>query len=151
MTTPGVEPGLSRPQRDVLTTRRCGPQHRNNFLTLLVRSNLHDANVHQRKSQQCGGEQQKTSQMCLKRKLAGRARMSPSNSGKMTAVGFEPTQLALVELESTPLDHSGKVSVLHCKWRLWAQLQARTAIGGSRGHAINSASWVPMPLDMQHI
>ena len=29
---------------------------------------------------------------------------------KMTAVGFEPTQLALVELESTPLDHSGKVS-----------------------------------------
>jgi hypothetical protein len=25
MTAPGVEPGLSRPQRDVLTTRRCGP------------------------------------------------------------------------------------------------------------------------------
>ena len=31
----------------------------------------------------------------------------------MTAVGFEPTQLALVELESTPLDHSGKLSL----WR----------------------------------
>ena len=31
---------------------------------------------------------------------------------KVTAVGFEPTQLALVELESTPLDHSGKVSVM---------------------------------------
>ena len=30
----------------------------------------------------------------------------------MTPVGFEPTQLALVELESTPLDHSGKVSLL---------------------------------------
>ena len=30
----------------------------------------------------------------------------------MTAVGFEPTQLALVELESTPLDHSGKLSLL---------------------------------------
>ena len=28
----------------------------------------------------------------------------------VTPVGFEPTQLALVELESTPLDHSGKVS-----------------------------------------
>ena len=28
----------------------------------------------------------------------------------MTAVGSEPTQLALVELESTPLDHSGKLS-----------------------------------------
>ena len=31
--------------------------------------------------------------------------------GNMTAVGFEPTQLALVELESTPLDHSGKLSM----------------------------------------
>ena len=31
----------------------------------------------------------------------------------MTPVGFEPTQLALVELESTPLDHSGKVSWKH--------------------------------------
>ena len=30
----------------------------------------------------------------------------------MTAVGFEPTQLALVELESTPLDHSGKLSMV---------------------------------------
>ena len=30
----------------------------------------------------------------------------------MTAVGFEPTQLALVELESTPLGDSGK---LFCK------------------------------------
>ena len=28
----------------------------------------------------------------------------------LTAVGFEPTQLALVELESTPLDHLGKLS-----------------------------------------
>ena len=31
-------------------------------------------------------------------------------SKSVTAVGFEPTQLALVELESTPLDHSGKLS-----------------------------------------
>ena len=31
---------------------------------------------------------------------------------QMTPVGFEPTQLALVELESTPLDHSGKLSCL---------------------------------------
>ena len=41
---------------------------------------------------------------------------------QMTAVGFEPTQLALVELESTPLDHSGKLSlpqraVAHIPWR----------------------------------
>ena len=33
----------------------------------------------------------------------------------MTAVGFEPTQLALVELESTPLDHSGKLSIQFCR------------------------------------
>ena len=36
----------------------------------------------------------------------------------MTPVGFEPTQLALVELESTPLDHSGKVSLLISEWGL---------------------------------
>lgn len=29
----------------------------------------------------------------------------------MTAVGFEPTHLSIVELESTPLDHSGKLSL----------------------------------------
>ena len=33
---------------------------------------------------------------------------------QVTAVGFEPTQLALVELESTPLDHSGKLSWTLC-------------------------------------
>ena len=33
----------------------------------------------------------------------------------LTAVGFEPTQLALVELESTPLDHSGKLSCMVSK------------------------------------
>ena len=37
--------------------------------------------------------------------------------GHMTPVGFEPTQLALVELESTPLDHSGKVSWQHRRKR----------------------------------
>ena len=30
----------------------------------------------------------------------------------LTAVGFEPTQFSLVELESTPLDHSDKLSML---------------------------------------
>ena len=29
----------------------------------------------------------------------------------MTPAGFEPAQLALVEPESTPVDHSGKVSL----------------------------------------
>ena len=38
-------------------------------------------------------------------------RTSPTRGSEgMTAVGFEPTQLALVELESTPLAHSGKLS-----------------------------------------
>ena len=39
-------------------------------------------------------------------------RSSLKQVNKMTAVGFEPTQLALVELESTPLDYSGKLSLL---------------------------------------
>ena len=39
----------------------------------------------------------------------------------MTPVGFEPTQLALVELESTPLDHSGKVSMLKLTNRYGSQ------------------------------
>ena len=42
----------------------------------------------------------------------------PGRGQTLTPVGFEPTQLALVELESTPLDHSGKVS-LPPRWKLW--------------------------------
>ena len=38
-----------------------------------------------------------------------------ASAAEMTPVGFEPTQLALVELESTPLDHSGQVSLSVCK------------------------------------
>ena len=45
---------------------------------------------------------------------AGRSYFFPKHSHEMTAVGFEPTQLALVELESTPLDHSGKLSLTEC-------------------------------------
>ena len=45
---------------------------------------------------------------------------------RLTAVGFEPTQLALVELESTPLDHSGKLSVSMC-----LLLQVSTSTGRS--------------------
>ena len=37
--------------------------------------------------------------------------LNPTADAAMTAVGFEPTQLSLVELESTPLDHSGKLSL----------------------------------------
>ena len=62
----------------------------------------------------------------------------------MTPVGFEPTQLALVELETTPLDHSGKVSLRpqlrtndndidyawHLSWSLWKR-RARVLVNGS--------------------
>ena len=45
---------------------------------------------------------------------------------ELTAVGFEPTQLALVELESTPLDHSGKLS---CNtWWQWLGYRVRGVI-----------------------
>ena len=53
----------------------------------------------------------------------------------MTAVGFEPTQLALVELESTPLDHSGKLSLLLCIYKNRAPIQpAENSVG--RPHAL---------------
>ena len=48
----------------------------------------------------------------------------------MTPVGFEPTQLALVELESTPLDHSGKVSLLISALRF---ISSRSAEGREEG------------------
>ena len=35
---------------------------------------------------------------------------------KVAAVGLEPMQLALVELESAPLDHSGKLSLQIARW-----------------------------------
>ena len=44
------------------------------------------------------------------RSPASTADGSLPSPGKLTPVGFEPTQLALVELESTPLDYSGKLS-----------------------------------------
>ena len=41
----------------------------------------------------------------------------------LTAVGFEPTQLALVELESTPLDHSGKLSLTKSRFTYFGVIQ----------------------------
>ena len=45
----------------------------------------------------------------------------------LTAVGFEPTQLALVELESTPLDHSGKLSCSAARSR---SMELANTLGG---------------------
>ena len=55
--------------------------------------------------------------------------MPALRSKEMTPVGFEPTQLALVELESTPLDHSGKVS---CCFGLWPNLWCADGFGRRR-------------------
>ena len=47
-------------------------------------------------------------------------------------MGFEPTQLALVELESRPLDHSGKVSLVNPEHAWIAEVaiaQWRTTLG----------------------
>ena len=53
----------------------------------------------------------------------------------LTAVGFEPTQIALVELESTPLDHSGKLSLawraLRQRARAFASFHAHNNIAAS--------------------
>ena len=61
----------------------------------------------------------------------------------MTAVGFEPTQLALVELESTPLYHSGKLSSALCGWLSqchWHQRRGTLHVPLVSG-ALKSASW----------
>jgi hypothetical protein len=63
---------------------------------------------------------------------------------KLTAVGFEPTQLALVELESTPLDHSGKLSL---PWRrLFPRPQALTLSHRPRHALSRSLSLCPPSL-----
>ena len=54
------------------------------------------------------------------RKLRPRSTAQALASSDLTAVGFEPTQIALVELESTPLDHSGKLSLVWRSMRLRA-------------------------------
>ena len=71
------------------------------------------------------------------RRIAQEAKRAASPGGKslrrakqlLTAVGFEPTQLALVELESTPLDHSGKLS---CWGRRPRNAPRSPTISGSR-------------------
>ena len=54
-------------------------------------------------------------------------------------MGFEPTQLALVELESTPLDHSGKVSLV--KWLLMQLALSSVCFTCVRGPRDISPCW----------
>ena len=58
----------------------------------------------------------------------------------VTPVGFEPTQLALVELESTPLDHSGKLSLVS---RLEEQVAARAQRLASCGQVRSTCLQAP--------
>ena len=83
-----------------------------------------------------------------------------SDFPKMTPVGFEPTQLALVELESNPLDHSGKVSLarlyMHaapiCKHRACGLYFQRAPSASQSRHANKTVSrsglrgWTQVPL-----
>ena len=62
----------------------------------------------------------------------------------MTAVGFEPTQLALVELESTPSDHSGKLS---CSIQFSFHLGLRFLLVGCE-LGLGSSQWT-RPADFQ--
>ena len=61
----------------------------------------------------------------------------------MTPVGFEPTQLALAELESTPLDHSGKVSLSWCLARAFraSAILLSSVVARSSVHADCVAQW----------
>ena len=62
-------------------------------------------------------------------------------AGEMTAVGFEPTQLALVELESTPLDHSGKLSL-----GSWANCVCSVALAVPHGFEQYRCTTEPHPV-----
>ena len=59
--------------------------------------------------------------------------MTIGEVSEMTAVGFEPTQLALVELEPTPLDHSGKVSMRPHFFSMDHTLTMRCNLRGAHG------------------
>ena len=56
----------------------------------------------------------------------------------MTAVGFEPTQLSLVELESTPLDHSGKLSCTSALPFLQSEVLQKPFLGKLAEARVNS-------------
>ena len=60
----------------------------------------------------------------------------------MTPVGFEPTQFALVELESTPLDHSGKVSTA---WKVNFLDQTSRTVFSLKFHPNDKLSWINPP------
>ena len=71
----------------------------------------------------------------------------------MTPVGFVPAQLALVELESTPLDHSGKVSggmtfgvvcAMHGRSRV--SRRARCTASGNNAHGMHSSTATLRPI-----
>ena len=62
---------------------------------------------------------------------------------QMTPVGFEPTQLALVELESTPLDHSGKVSMSNARSRFHRPTSILLIFACSEGG--RAPAWSPTP------
>ena len=68
-------------------------------------------------------------------------------------MGFEPTQLALVELESTPLDHSGKVSdgmtfglVHDMHGRSRVQRRARCTASGNNAHGMHRSTATLRPI-----
>ena len=56
-------------------------------------------------------------------------------------MGFEPTQLALVELESNPLDHSGKLS----SEIVYLQTRHRQCSDFGRGVVLGTAGPYPDP------
>ena len=61
----------------------------------------------------------------------------------MTAVGFEPMQLALVELESTPLDHSGKLSCVYAHAKVFSITanDAESSCASWRKHITRALCW----------
>ena len=62
-----------------------------------------------------------------------RPALNGTSPSSLTAVEFEPTQLALVELESTPLDHSGKLSCCYCAFEKKPSMRALPSLLSASG------------------
>ena len=98
---------------NLIMSHLCPPQCPDRFSTLTDRPRPRNATAN---TQSCepmlGAQRNRTHESRMRREASENQRVQApySQTRFMTAVGFEPTQLALAELESAPLDHSGMLS-----------------------------------------
>ena len=127
----GWKPSLTRSLRT--TPHLCETIIRKNFSALLMTMRKH-----------CGAITAKSMQSSTKscKPRVGFMATECQGKAKLTPAGFEPAQLSLVELESTPLDRSGKVS---CSFDgLAKQAATCNSARGLPAHSENATGWWEM-------